>query len=233
MKQGQLNSVLARHKEWLKNNAEGHRADWSWADLSMANLNGADLRRANLRSADLRGADLNEADLSRADLNEADLRGADLNEANLSRADLSWADLNGANLSGADLNGANLSKVIGIKNGREFIKQFATDKDGVLVYKTFGAFNTPPDSWNLEAGSFIEETVNPDRGTVCGSGVNFGTLEWIKKNVFNRQLEIWLCRIHWLDLCDVVVPFMTDGKARCHRLELIKVIGKTDEEVEE
>ena len=68
-----INEILKLHKKWIKNEADGIRADLSGADLREANLYGADLYRA-----DLSGADLREADLRGADLRGADLRGADL-----------------------------------------------------------------------------------------------------------------------------------------------------------
>ena len=46
-----LKTILARHLEWLKGNAEGERADLSRADLSRANLSGANLSGANLSDA--------------------------------------------------------------------------------------------------------------------------------------------------------------------------------------
>jgi hypothetical protein len=95
----------------------------------------------------------------------------------------------------------------------------------MYVYKTFGAYKTPPDCWKIEKGAYIEEIVNPDRCTECGSGVNFATLDWIKKDPHSYKKEIWQCLIHWEDLADVVVPFNTDGKARCARLQLIKIVG--------
>ena len=67
----ELDSILNKHKMWLRNDPEGERAD----------LRGADLVIADLVRADLRGADLREANLYGADLRGADLRGADLTGA--------------------------------------------------------------------------------------------------------------------------------------------------------
>ena len=84
----QLRKILQNHKEWLKDNNKGERADLREADLREADLKGADLK-----GADLSGADLSRADLSRADLIRADLRGANLDGADFSNTDLSEADL--------------------------------------------------------------------------------------------------------------------------------------------
>jgi len=52
MTQEQLSQILTVHKEWLKNNLKGKRADLRDADLSGADLRDADLRGANLCEAE-------------------------------------------------------------------------------------------------------------------------------------------------------------------------------------
>ena len=124
MEKEELNRILDLHSKWLKNSAEGVRADLSHADLSHADLSHAklshaklsyadlfyaDLSRADLSHADLSGAKLSHAKLSCADLFYADLSHADLSHAKLSHAKLSYADLSGAKLYHANLSCANLS----------------------------------------------------------------------------------------------------------------------------
>ena len=77
----ELNDILSKHKQWLRGDPSGVRADLSCADLRGANLSYADLSCADLREADLSCADLREANLSYADLSDADLRGANLSDA--------------------------------------------------------------------------------------------------------------------------------------------------------
>ncbi len=156
-----------------------------------------------------------------ADLTGAYLTGADLTGANLRGADLTGAYLTGANLRGADLTGSK-----GIKTAKEFLSQFERTEQGIYVFKTFGAYQSPPNYWKIESNAFIEEVVNSDRCTVCGSGVNFATLDWIKNDHGNNNLPVWKCLIHWEDMADVVVPYNTDGKARCARLQLIEVVDE-------
>ena len=237
----ELKNVLDLHKKWLNDEPTGVRyscpygADLSGADLRSANLSGADLRSANLSGADLRSADLRSANLSGADLWSANLSGAYLSRANLSgaylrSADLSGANLSGANLSGADLSGANLSgaNLSGAKNLLEasaWMKDnFEFDAQGWIAYKAIGntSYN-PPDHWKFEPGQFLTEVANPDRCTMCACGVNFGTLKFIHEN-FTEDVVVWKCRISWIDSCGIVVPFNTDGKARCNKLELIEVM---------
>ena len=254
MDQQKVNESVEKHGKWLRDEEGGERWSCKWnedlrgailsrADLSRAILSDADLSRANLRGANLRGAilsraDLSDAILSRADLSDADLSGADLSRAILSRADLSRAnlrgadlsdaDLSGADLSDADLSGANLSDadLSGAKNLLNPIKwmaeNFEHDDLGFIVYKTFGAYQNPPETWKLEAGSIIEEVVNPLPTNDCGCGINFATIKWIRND--QRDPTIWRCRIRWMDCVGVVVPYNTDGKARCGRLELIEIV---------
>ena len=157
---------------------------------------------------------------------------ANLIDANLSRADLSDANLIGANLSDANLSGAylsraDLSQVKGILRAQEWLGLFEADELGVIVYRAENGQYNHPASWKFEPGLYLTETPNPDRCTTCGCGVSFATLEWVRKNY--PEGAIWKCRIRWMDLADVVVPFMTDGKARCARLELLEKVAAAHE----
>jgi hypothetical protein len=173
--------------------------------------------RLDLRGANLREANLSEADLRGADLRGASLRWSDLCEANLCEANLSWSDLREANLSWANLSGAQ-----GLLDPTEWLSEnFEHDDLGIIAYKKIG--NTeyfPPAHWVMEPGAFLTETVNPNRTDVCGCGVNFATREWCEN--FHLEAQLWRCRIRWMDLAGVVVPYNTDGRARCGRLELLE-----------
>ena len=107
--QEKLNSIIASHGKWLRDEEDAERADFRYTNLRGTELSGADLRCANLNDADLRGANLSSASLRYATLIRADLRGANFNDADLRGADLNDADLRGANFRGADLRGADLS----------------------------------------------------------------------------------------------------------------------------
>ncbi len=210
-------------------------ADLEGADLRGANLGGADFRGANLGGANLGGTNLIEVNfrgayLGGADLREANLRGANLRGTNLRGADLRGtnlieADLEGANLREADLRGANLSNANGVLSPQKFFRQFEKDKLGVIVYKRIGMaeFSTPG-YWTIEPGEFLTETCNPLPISGCGCGVNFGTIEWCK--IHYTSVNLWKCRIRWIDLLGVIVPYDTDGKARCNRLELLEIVKK-------
>ena len=173
----------------------------------------------------IRGEGGQRANLSGADLSGADLSGANLSGADLSGANLREADLRGANLSWADLSGANLSRAKGLLVAADWLREHLEMDDlGVLVYKRVGRTQySQPESWVIEPGSVIEEVVNPCRVNDCACGVNFGTRAWCDENY--TTADLWLCRIRWIDLADVVVPYNTDGKARCGRLELVERVA--------
>lgn len=159
------------------------------------------------------------ANLSGADLSGADLSWANLSWANLSRAHLSWANLSGANLSRANLSGAK-----GLLDTVNYMEaHFERVERGYIVYKTFGGNYEPPTEWEIKPESIITETVNFDRCTECGSGINVAPLEWVKREYPNKQ--IWKCQIEWPWLVGVCVPYSTDGKIRCSRVRLLEVVS--------
>ncbi|MEZ0070879.1 pentapeptide repeat-containing protein [Planotetraspora sp. GP83] len=80
---GQVNVLLLRASELVRQGVRREPVDRRGADLIGAKLRGADLRGADLRGAYLIGTDLRGADLRVADLIGADLRGADLSGADL------------------------------------------------------------------------------------------------------------------------------------------------------
>ena len=144
--------------------------------------------------------------------------------AYLSGADLSRADLSGADLSGADLSGADLSGAKGLIDTVNYMEaHFERVERGYIVYKTFGGSYEPPTEWEIKPESIITETVNFDRCTECGSGINVAPLEWVKREYPNKQ--IWKCLIEWPWLVGVCVPYSTDGKIRCSRVRLLEVVS--------
>ena len=164
----------------------------------------------------------NRADLSGANLRRADLSGANLSGANLSGADLSGANLSGADLSGASLRRADLSGADGLLKACNYLDtHFERTAHGYIAYKTFGGKYDPPEAWKIEVGSVLEENVNPDRTCECGCGINVALLDWVKAHY---RGTIWKVLIRWEWLPGVVVPYGTDGKIRCEKVELLGVV---------
>ncbi len=154
----------------------------------------------------------------------ANLQYAKLQDANLQDAKLQYAKLQDANLQDAKLSGAT-----GLLFAPEWLADnFATDQLGVIVYKAIGNTHySMPSYWDIQPGQFITEVVAPSPTQDCGCGVNFATPAWLIK-AYGYKSNIWKCRIHWIDLSAVVVPYNTDGKARCGRLQLLETIGLDD-----
>ena len=208
-------------------NAKLTYANLTNAKLTYADLTNAKLTNANLTHANLTYADLTDADLTNADLTYANLTNADLTYANLTSADLTSADLTDADLTNANLTNADLSQSKGLLVASKWLRQnFKFNKKGYIVYKAEGdtTYDSPL-SW--KNSKFITEVPNPLRTVECGCGVNFGTFEWVT-NFYclapNKEIRIRRMYLHWEDLADVVVPYNTDGKARCARLEKGKLL---------
>ena len=140
----------------------------------------------------------------------------------LSGANLSGADLSGANLSGANLSDANLSGAKGLLDAINYMEaHFERTDEGYIVYKSFNENYIAPESWKIEPGSIIEETVNCDRTTECGCGINVAPLEWVRRNGCNQPYKL-LIRWEWLP--GVVVPYNTDGKIRCSKAQILEAV---------
>ena len=142
---------------------------------------------------------------------------------NLSGVDLSGVDLRRANLNKSNLNGVNLSGAK-IFSAKEFMKKnFEKTDEGYIVYKAFyDTIYDIPSYWIIEKNSYIEETCNLNP-TSKGSGVNFGTKSYILKCY--HDCEIWKCLLEFEDLIECVVPYNSDGKARCSRLKLLEEVN--------
>ena len=128
------------------------------------------------------------------------------------------ADLSGANLSGADLSGAK-----GLLSAIDFLKEhFEMTNEGFIAYKTFGSEYNPPEKWVIQPGSVITENVNFDTANTCGCGINVAPLKWVQ-NAYGGD-DIWkvLIRFEWL--AGVCVPYNSDGKIRCERVQLLEIV---------
>src|SRR5260370_9860810 len=102
----EVERMLAEHRLYLETEYhQGHRANFSSADLA-----GRDSSGLNLRGIKMDRALLSGADFTGTHLQSANLIGAILQEACFDRADLSRARLSGANLVSASLENACLSK---------------------------------------------------------------------------------------------------------------------------
>lgn len=110
------------------------------------------------------------------------------------------------------LSGANLSGATGLLSAVDYMTaHFERISDGYIAYKIFGREFNVPDSWNIEKGSVITESVNFDRTIKHACGINVASLEWMKKtygckNYDIVNYDIWKVLIRWEWLCGVCVP---------------------------
>ena len=206
------------------------------ANFSGADLSGANLNRTYLSGANLSGANLSSADLSGADLSSADLSGADLSGAILRWANLCNTNLHDANLHSTDLRGANLSGSTGTINPSRWLQEkFVFTAEGVLVYTmcnmssyTAGA-TAGASHWRWEKGAILTEVVQYDRTTSWGCGISFATWGWCRET-YSRREAIWMARVPFGYLPDVVVPYNTTGEARCGYMQLLEIVDTGDGE---
>lgn len=144
-------------------------------------------------------------------------------EAGGKRANLSYANLSNANLRYANLSYANLSGAKEFMSAVNYIDaHFERVEAGYIAYKTFNCTYDAPKTWEFEPGAVLTENVNANREDVCGCGINVAPLEWVKRKYPNKH--IWKVLIRWEWLAGVCVPYNTDGKIRCERVELMEVV---------
>ena len=86
--QKELNILVKKHEDWLKNEAKGKSPSFAGLDLSGLEIKGANLYHSDFKGSCLRGCNFRYADLGYSDLEGADLTGANLKNTNLFRADL-------------------------------------------------------------------------------------------------------------------------------------------------
>ena len=145
------------------------------------------------------------------------------------RANLSDANLRGANLSDANLSDANLSNVEGLLSAIDYLtKHFERTSEGFIAYKTFGGEYNPPEKWVIQPRSVITENVNFDRCRECGCGINVAPFDWVDDH-YGFKGDIWKVLIRYEWLVGVCVPYHTDGKIRCERVELIEIVASEED----
>ena len=203
-------------------------ANLSESNFNCVNLSGAKLNNTNLTGSQLNGVNLNNADLTGANLSGANLASAlvemgtkYLPQSGLIYTDLINADMTGANLAKAILASANLSGCKGLIDPNRYLEDnFEFVEEGIIVYKKFALTFISPLYWTIEAGSIIEEVVNYDRTARFGNGINVATKRAYEESIY--RYNVWKCLIRWKWLAGVVVPYGTDGRIRCSKLELLE-----------
>ena len=101
-------------------------------------------------------------------------------------------------------------------------KHFEKIDEGYIAYKTFGTFYSINPNWKIEVGEVLKENVNFNRNNECGCGINVAPLKWVKNQTGDLPIYKVLIRNEWL--MGVCVPYLSDGKIRCERVEILGVV---------
>jgi len=208
--------------------ANAHNSTFVDAEFHTVRAIKADFQDSIFRGATLKDVEFRNCNFSYADFSQATLHDVAFIYCNLSRAKFYNAKFepvstpSGVWFRDCQTLKVDWSQVEGFFDPLQFLESyFEQDLAGYLVYKAFGQYYQAPSSWKIEPGSVLRENVSYSRTADCACGINVATRDWIKNNIRNTD-EVWLCRIRYPWLVDVVVPFQSDGKIRTGRLELLE-----------
>jgi len=227
-----IKEVLELHAKFLSGDRSGVCANLEGANLEGVSLRYVDFRYVNLTSANLRGADLRGADLTRANLTGANLEGSNLEGASIVNANLKYVDFRRVNLKKVKIRLANLRSTKFTEEQtasiqRQILSRFEKNSKGnYIAYKTFGFYENGdiPKGWVIKQRRIIEEpNIECSNLIDCGPGINVGTLDWVRIFVRDYSLnhkDIWKVEL----LCDPVVPLASNGKIRCEKVKLIRIV---------
>lgn len=190
--------------------------------LNYSNLSYSDMHESDIYNCELIGCNMHDSDMRDCDMIECDMRNSDLRNSNLSNSRLRNSNLGGCLMVGCNLAHGDLSGCKGLVSPIRYMEEnFDRSSDGYIAYKVFNASYIAPGKWEIRPGAVINETVNANRTDDCGCGVNVATLDWVEDNCRGK---IWKVLIRWEWLPGVCVPYNTDGKIRCERVELIEIV---------
>ena len=171
MSAGDLMIQLVRHRAYVKGDARGLKADFSFNDLSNASLAGSRLRRCELTGVDFSEKILDMADLSYSNLRCANLQNASLRGTNLRSAMLAEANLKQARLDAMPL---------------EAMRNWPTNLDKAILRDA-----------DLTHASFSNAIMT--NADICGSVISFTNfsgvdLRKVRKNIDTSRLVDNSCR---------------------------------------
>lgn len=181
------------------------------------------LNKFVLRNARVRGA-ISYTLARRTVFFDCDMSGVAMKNVNFTSASLRGSvlpeDMSDVGIGDTDLSGTTKA----MKSSEFMDKHFYTVEKGYIVYKSFGMYFDAPDYWDIEPGSYLEETVNQNPYVSCGSGVNVATEKWVYQNLVSsrERSAVWKCLIEWRDLLDVIIPVASTGKIRAGRVKLLE-----------
>ena len=209
--------------------------EFTQCEFEGANLTGASINSSTFRSSTLHGtifsqAVINDSMINDSIITDADLRGVEMSRSTIKSTSLAKSILGNNDFTCNAFWHVNLSGVRGLLDPGQWMREnFQTVEEGYIVYKAIGQTTySAPSHWRIEKDAYLTEVCNTDPWQDCGCGVNFGTFEWVNKfyrlELLNGYVDMYRCLIEWPDLTGVVVPYETNGKARCSRLKILERI---------
>lgn len=195
--------------------------------IEKSSFGGEDMRDVNFEKCEFDCVNFPVADLRHSWFKECIIKGTSFAEADLSRADLRKSDFKGTSFVGAKLNQTNFSDTTGLISPTQYLADnFEKTEDGYIAYKTFGTYYEKNSKWEIKEGSVISEITNFNPTSECGCGINVSTKDWMWTEMACNDAftgaTVWKVLIRWEWLAGVCVPYCTDGKIRCEKVELIE-----------
>ena len=217
-------------------NADFHGSSFGSSSCNSVEFHKSNFTDVNAWKCDFSNADFSGCDLTRAYFNECDLRSANFSGAELIGTRFIKCKLDGAAFDESVAHRPVFNGSTGMFDPIEFMaNHFERTEEGYIAYKIFDGMYKMPEDWDIKPGSVIAENANLNPFDNCGCGINVAPLEWVrafrlKNDAFDQP--IWRCLIRWEWLPGVVVPFGTNGKIRCNRVEILDKFdnGATAEE---
>ena len=224
------------HEGLLLYDSDFHGSNFGDSSCKSVEFHRSNFTDVNAWKCDFNNADFSGCDLTRAYFNECDLRGANFSGAKLISTRFIKCKLDDAAFDEARANRPVFNGSTGMFDPIEFMaNHFERTEEGYIAYKIFDGMYKMPEDWDINPGSVIAENANLNPFDNCGCGINVAPLEWVrafrlKNDAFDQP--IWRCLIRWEWLPGVVVPFGTNGKIRCNRVEILDKFdnGATAEE---
>lgn len=205
--------------------ADFHDSSFGNSNCRSVGFNRSDFTGVKAWHCDFINADFSGCDLTRAYFNQCDLRGANFGGASLIGTGFINCKLDDAKFDAATATRPVFNGSTGVFDPIEFMANyFERTEEGYIVYKIFDGMYKMPGDWDIKPGSVIAENANLNPFDSCGCGVNVATLGRVRNfRIENGAFDhpIWRCLIRWEWLPGVVVPFGSNGKIRCSRVQLL------------
>lgn len=186
-------------------------------DLSFANFIDCSMIECIFSTSTLTYAQFKSCDLSRSTFDESQLIRTSINASKLE--DVKFLNNNIVSID--------LSESTGLKSSIDFLEEnFEKTEEGYIAYKIFNLHYMKPESWEIKEGSILTEVVNTSRFEECSCGINVGTRKLMEEY---SSYPIWkvLIRFEWLS--EVCVPYNSNQKIRCGRIQLLEKVQEGDE----